>query len=401
MSANYTSTNPVVQAIISGRAPQAARMAAARGLLPLPQADLLEALVALRENEDAEVAQAASATLEAQEPDALLSVAREAGTSPAVLGYLAAHRTSKREIQEAVTLNTSTPDDAIALLASHTQDGSLLELIAINQQRLIRAPQIIDAIIGNPARTPDAERRALETRREFFEKERGAQQIAGELRAQGRTAAAEFLETAESMGAGGALTIDDAWLIAEHIEVSDIDIDDSWLALEHIEIFEETIEQREANADRLVSETLREGDVAPERIALIRRIMLMTVKDRIKLGLKGDREARAILIRDPNKVVATAVINNPRITDHEVEAIASMRTIADDVLRLIAMNRAWARSYTIIHNLVRNPRTPITSSMSILPRIRSKDLQQLSQNRNVPEAVRRQAARLNLARTGH
>lgn len=401
MSANFTSTNPVVQAIISGRAPQAARMAAARGLLPLPQADLLEALVALRENEDTEVAQAAATTLEAQEPDTLLAVARETETSPAVLGYLAVRKTSGREIQEAVTLNTSTPDDAIALLASQTSDGNVLEMIAINQQRLIRAPHIIDAIIGNPARTPDAERRALETRREFFEKERGAQQIAGELRARGQTAAAEFLETAESMGAGGALSIDDAWLIAEHIEVSDIDIDDTWLALEHIEIFEETPEQREANADRVVSETLREGDAAPERIALIRRIMLMTIKDRIKLGLKGDREARAILIRDPNKVVATAVINNPRITDHEVENIAAMRTIADEVLRLIAMNRAWARSYTIIHNLVRNPRTPITTSISILPRIRSKDLQHLSQNRNVPEAVRRQASRLNQARTGH
>jgi hypothetical protein len=376
-------------------------MAAARGLLPLPQADLLEALVALRGSDDVEVAKAAAATLESQEKDALLAVAKENETSPAVLGYLAASKASAREIQEAVTLNAATPDDAIALLASQTADGSLLELIAINQQRLIRAPQIIDAIVSNPARTPDAERRAVETRREFFEKERGAQQIAGELRAQGRTAAAEFLESAESITADGALSIEDAWLIAEHIEVSDVDIDDSWLALEHLEIFEETLEQREANADRLISETMREGEAAPERIALIRRIMLMTVKDRIKLGLKGDREARAILIRDPNKVVATAVINNPRITEHEVESIASMRTVADEVLRLISMNRAWARSYTIIHNLVRNPRTPITTSIGILPRIRSKDLQHLSQNRNVPEGVRRQAARLNQTRTGH
>src|SRR5215210_5232876 len=128
MSANSTSTNPVVQAIISGRAPQAALMAAARGLLPLPQADLMEALVALRESDDAEVAQAASATLDAQEKDSLLAIAREGGTAPAVLGYLAARQTSAREIQEAVTLNTSTPDESIALLASQTTDGSLLEL---------------------------------------------------------------------------------------------------------------------------------------------------------------------------------------------------------------------------------------------------------------------------------
>ena len=403
MSANYTSTHPVVQAILAGKAPQQARMAAARGLLPLPQADLLEALVALRESEDAEVASAAEETLESQEKEALLTVVRTGEASPAVLGYLAARSTAGREIHEAVALHTNTPGEAIALLASQTTDGTLLELIAINQQRLIRAPQIIDAIINNPARTPEAERRARETRREFFEKERGAQQIAEELRARGQSAAAEFMEAAESLGVEGeaSLSVDDAWIIAEHIEVSDADIDDAWLALEHIELFEEAYETRVANADRIISESLREGDVAPERISLIRRIMLMTVKDRIKLGLKGDREARAILIRDANKVVATAVIHNPRITDHEVENIAAMRTVADEVLRQIALNRAWARSYPIIHNLVRNPRTPITTAISILPRIRTKDLQHLSQNRNVTEAVRRQAYRLTQTRGGH
>src|SRR5919107_1420482 len=108
MSADFTSTNPIVQAIIAGRAPQPACMAAARGLLPLPQADLLEALVALRMSDNAEVAQAAAATLDAQERDALLAVAKESATSPAVLGYLAARPTSEREIQEAVTLNAAT-----------------------------------------------------------------------------------------------------------------------------------------------------------------------------------------------------------------------------------------------------------------------------------------------------
>jgi hypothetical protein len=403
MSTNVTSTNPIVQAIVSGSAPHPARLAAARGLLPLPQADLLEALVSLRASDDAEIASAAEATLEAQEPDAMLSLAREADTPSTVLGYLATRANAGREVHEAVATNASTPDEAIASLADMTPDGALLELIAVNQQRLIRAPAIIEAVINNPARTAEAERRVRETRREFFEKERGAQQIAGELRAQGRAAAAEFIESAESIDAGVDFTVEDAWLIAQHIEVSDTDIDDSWLALELIEeVFEESPEQRLANAERIISDVRLEGtEITPERVSLIRRIMLMTVKDRIKLGMKGDREARAILIRDSNKVVATAVIHNPRITEHEIESISAMRTIAEEVLRLIAMNRAWARSYPIIHNLARNPRTPIATAMGILPRIRSKDLQNITQNRNVSEAVRRQAFRLAQARTGH
>ena len=404
MSASVTSTNPVVQAIINGTAPPAARMAAARGLLPLPQADLLEVLVALRSSEDAGLAGTAEATLAAQEPDSLLSVATANDTAPSVLGYIAARASAGRAAHEAVTLNTRTPDEAIVLLAGATADGSLLELIALNQQRLVRAPAIIEAVINNPARTPEAERRARETRAEFFEKERGAQQIADELRARGQEAAAEFIEASESLGDAGGLSLDDAWLIAEHIEVSDADIDDSWLSLERLEeLMPETVEQRSANADRVIGETTREAgdELAPERISLIRRIMLMTVKDRIKLGMKGDREARTILVRDSNKLVASAVIKNPRITDHEIENISSMRTVSEEVLRLISLNRAWVRSYSIIHNLVRNPRTPIGTAITILPRIHTKDLNQIQQNRNVSDAVRRQAQRLSSARSGH
>src|SRR5712691_11795241 len=396
MSAQTTSTNPVVQSIISGNAPPSARMAAGRGLLPLPQADLLEVLVHLSADNDPVIARVAQATLESQQPDDLLSVAKSESAAPAVLGYLASRPNANRDIHEAVVGNGNTPDEAIALLARAATDGSLLELLTLNQQRLIRAPEIIDAILLNPARTPEAERRAKETREEFFEKERGARQIAQELRARGNSAAAEFFESAELASITGHLSLDDAWVIAQHIEVSDADIDDSWLARELIEeMLVETPEQVAANVQAVINAERLEGDASPERISLIRRIMFMTVRDRVKLGMKGDREARGILVRDSNKIVACAVIHNPRVTEHEIENIAAMRTVSDEVLRLIGMNRAWARSYPIIHNLVRNPRTPMATAIHILPRIRSKDLKVISTSRNVSEAVRRQAYRLS------
>ncbi|MDQ3821213.1 MAG: hypothetical protein M3362_26520, partial [Acidobacteriota bacterium] len=145
MGANVTSTNPVVQAIVAGTAPKGARMAAARGLLPLDQSDMLEALVALRASDDEGIAQAAEETLATQETEALLSVAASHEAAPTVLGYLASRTDLAREVHEAVTLNARTPDEAIALLAGKTSDGSLLELIAVNQQRLIRVPAIIEA----------------------------------------------------------------------------------------------------------------------------------------------------------------------------------------------------------------------------------------------------------------
>lgn len=402
MTAEITSTNPVVQAIISGKAPQPARLAAARGMLPLPQSDLLEVLVALTASDDAQIASAADETLKAESPEDLRIAASGEETAPNVLAYLATIADAKAEIYEAAILNTRTPDQALAKLAATTTSSSLLELITINQQRLVRCPEIIDAILGNPARSGEAERRARETRKEFFEKERGARQIADELRARGQTAAAEFFETAELTSAAGELSFDDAWIIAQHIEVSDADLDDSWLPAER---FEELVSESEAeisaNVQRVIeSERLERGEVNPERVSLIRRIMFMNTKDRMKLAMKGDREARSILIRDSNKVVCSAVVKNPRVTEQEVENIASMRTVADEVLRLIALNRSWARSYPIIHNLARNPRTPVPTVMNLLPRIRTKDLTQLTQNRNVSEAVRRQAYRLQQTRGG-
>ena len=399
MSTEITSTNPTVRAIIGGTAPQAARLAAASGLLPLPQTDLFEVLVALRQSDDAEIAAAAEATLRSQSADDILIAAKAHDTAPSVLDYIGTFPGANRQIHEAIVLNHQTPDSAVAKVAVSTSDTAVLELIAVNQQRLVRFPEIIDAILANSARSAEAERRAQETRLEFFEKERGAEQIAQELRARGKNAAAEFFESAQLRG----LTANDAWLIAEHIEVSDADLDTSWLPAERYEeLADETAEEHAANFKRIVEHERREmGEVPAERVTLIRRIMFMNAKDRMKLAMKGDREARSILIRDSNKVVATAVINNPRVTDQEVENIASMRTVADEVLRLIAINRAWARSYPIIHNLVRNPRTPVPTVVSTLPRIRSKDLQHLSQNRNVSEAVRRQALRLLQTREGH
>jgi len=394
-----TSTNPAVRAILDGTAPHQARVAAASGLLPLPQADLLEVLVALRQWEEPEIAEAATETLNSQDSEDLLVAAKSDETPTAVLDYLATVSKGTRQIHEAVILNNKTSDEAVARLASSTSDGALLELIANNQQRLVRFPEIIEAVLANSARSAEAERRARETKQEFFEKERGAQQIAQELRARGQSAAAEFFESADLTE---GLSVEDAWLIAEHIEVSDAELDTSWLPSERYEeLRAETPEEHAANFKRVIEyERIEMGEVPAERVSMIKRIMYMNAKDRVKLAMKGDREARSILIRDPNRVVATAVIKNPRVTDQEVENIAAMRTVADEVLRLIAMNRAWARSYTIIHNLVRNPRTPLPTVINTLPRIHTKDLKNLSQNRNVSEAARRQALRLSSTRSG-
>ncbi|HEX8638469.1 MAG TPA: hypothetical protein VF692_10425, partial [Pyrinomonadaceae bacterium] len=162
----------------------------------------------------------------------------------------------------------------------------------------------------------------------------------------------------------------------------------------------ETEEQRQAAIGRILGELqIDEEELTNERVSMLNRVMRMGIKDRVKLAMKGDREARNILIRDSNRIVAQAVLQNPRITEQEVEKVAAMRAVPDEILRQIATSRTWARNYTIAHNLARNPRTPVANVMSILVRLQLRDLQSLSKNRNVSDNVRRQALRLFQARS--
>lgn len=405
MNFEVNSTNPVVKAVITGTAPQPAKLAAARGMLPLQQNDLLEVLVALATGADAELAESARQTLSSQERETLQTAVASGEIAPRVLDYFAGAENIPNEISEAIIQNPRTPEESIIKLARKTTNGELLELISFNQQLLIKTPAIIDAIIANAYRSSEAERRAQEIKREFFEKERGAQQIANELRAQGKDAAAEFIETAEFTENldDSDLSFEDALLLASHIEVPDTEIDDSWLSLDLIEeLYEETDEQREAIVNKILGELRFEDEdsVSGERISMINRILKMGMKDRVKLAMKGDREARNILIRDPNRIVAQAVVQNPKITENEVEKISTMKTVPEEVLRLIAINRAWARNYQIMYKLAQNPRTPLSNVMTILTRLQLRDLMSISKNRNVSDAIRKQALRLATARAG-
>jgi hypothetical protein len=114
----------------------------------------------------------------------------------------------------------------------------------------------------------------------------------------------------------------------------------------------------------------------------------LSIVQRMKLAMKGTRAQRAQLIRDSNKLVAAAVLSSPKLTETEVEAFAKMANVTEEVLRAIAMNRAWVKNYAIVAGLTRNPKTPPGISMQMVQRLNERDLKMLSMDRNVPEAVR-------------
>lgn len=114
----------------------------------------------------------------------------------------------------------------------------------------------------------------------------------------------------------------------------------------------------------------------------------LPVIDRMKLAMRGTREQRAQLIRDSNKLVAVAVLSSPKLAEPEVEAFARMANLSEDVLRIIAMNRAWVKNYNVVAALTRNPKTPVALAMGFLQRLNERDLKMLSIDRNVSEPVR-------------
>jgi hypothetical protein len=134
------------------------------------------------------------------------------------------------------------------------------------------------------------------------------------------------------------------------------------------------------------------------RQTLIQRIAKMTVAQRVQYAIKGDSDARRTLIRDPNKVVQRAVLQSPRLTDQEVEAFASMSSLTDEILRLIAGNRNFRKNYTVVRNLLNNPKTPLDVSLHILPMINAQDLKRLTTNKNIPETLRSTAFKLHRTR---
>jgi hypothetical protein len=136
----------------------------------------------------------------------------------------------------------------------------------------------------------------------------------------------------------------------------------------------------------LVGEEVPGGD--EPRDSTVQKIAALNIAGRMSLAMKGTREERAVLVRDPNRIVAAAVLSSPKLNEAEIEAIAKMANVSEDVLRTIGTSRAWTKSYSVVHALVRNPKTPLAMSMNFLQRINDRDLRGLSTNRNIPEVLR-------------
>ena len=135
-----------------------------------------------------------------------------------------------------------------------------------------------------------------------------------------------------------------------------------------------------------------------KRETLMQKVTHMNVVQRLTLALKGGRSERMLLIHDSNKLVQRCVLQSPRLTDSEVEAFASMTNLTGEILRAISLTRIFMKNYTIVKNLVNNPKTPLDVSLHLFPRLTATDLVKLTLNKNIPETLRSTALKLHRKR---
>ena len=364
----------ILSKLREGNAPLTVRQSAARGVLPVGQEELLGILVYLQNDPEEEIREAARQTLANEYSDNLLLTIAESNTAPVeVLEYFGRPPLRSSELLEALIQNKSTPDSTIASLAGQV-DSRLIDVILINLMRLLRSPFILEALEANPGQTPDITRRLREIREEFFEKRNNFIPI-HRTRAEEKAMAKE--ESEET--------------VAEETTA--------------MTVYSEELRAGE-DATSATLESLKDdgfesfGEMGEdERLSTIQRVSRMTISERVQTALKGNREERIILIRDANRIVASAVLDSPKLTDSEVEAIALMKNVSQEVLRVVGTKREFAKNYIVIHNLVKNARTPIATTLGLISRILTNDLRALSRNKNVPEVLRKTAQRQVQIRT--
>ncbi len=146
--------------------------------------------------------------------------------------------------------------------------------------------------------------------------------------------------------------------------------------------------------EEVEGETAVDPESSPRAKSLWAEIMAMGVAAKVKLALRGNKDARAILVRDPARQIRRFVLLNPRITDGEVISVARNRSADEELLRLIAGKRDWVRNYQVKLALVTNPKTPLPLALRQLQTLSERDLRQIAKSRNVSATIVGQARRM-------
>jgi hypothetical protein len=353
------------------------KLMAARGLAPLPRpADLVSVMYSLTLDADKVVAQAAEKSADGLPEKVLAAALADVSLDPRVLDFFAPKVATKPVLAEALLLNKITADETVVELTARLGEREI-ELVAGNEQRLLRCPAIIGAMYMNTRARMSTVDRAVELA------VRNKVVVPGIPAWDDVVAAVLGLvkapPPAEVVAAGDA-----AFKQVSQFAVGDQQIDD------------ETLEMLLAEDDAASAAPLSKEEHDKRK----GQIGKLSIPAKIRLATIGNAFARATLIRDSNKQVALAAIRSPGVNELEAAKYAGNRGLIEDVIRVIATNREWLRMYNIKLALVQNPKCPLVFSMRMLPLLQPKDQKLIAKSKGIPSALAQQAQKLLKAKSG-
>jgi hypothetical protein len=338
-----------------------ARMMAAKGLVPLPRPlDLLSVLYQLSLDEDRALSQTAQATAHDLPDPVLAAGLSDESVDARVLDRFAGWLSDRVELLHCVIANRQTHGETIADMAGRL-DASSVDRIALNEQRLLAHPAIIGAMFHNPRARMSTVDRAVEL---------AARNEVHVPRIPGWESIAAAVLGAPARDASAAGQADELFANA---------------------LVAPGGEDQKATGDAPDSESESKRGGIPNFATL-------TMPQKMRLAMLGNRFVRSTLVRDVNRVVAVAAISAPGVTEMDAAKYAGNHSLIDDVVKYIAGRRDWTRSYGIKLALIQNPKTPIPEAIRFMPHLRERDLRIIARSRGVSSAVVAQARKLLTSR---
>ena len=331
------------------------RLMAARGLVPVARPrDLLALLYQLSIDPDDKLRSAALATARALPDPVLRGGLGDPALDPRVLDLFADLLVAAPAATELVIGNPATADETMAVIAGRGSAAEV-DLIATNEQRLLRAPAIIAAMYQNRSARMSTVDRVVELA------------VRNGVRVPGIPAWDEIQKIYAAGDRAG--------------ERTDADVDAQF-----------------ARAVGLNAGKPADAEPGLPAEGESKEIWALSAPMKIRLATVGNAFDRAILIRDPKKIVAMAAIKSPGLTDPEVMRYAGMSTLAEEVIGYIANQREWTKMYSVKLSLVNNPKCPVGLAMRLLPHLREKDQDNLARSKGIPSALAAQARKLMMQR---
>ncbi len=312
------------------------KLAAARGALPMSGPNLVTVLFLFVHGDNEELKQESLNTFNTLPAKILLSALKQRDLHPTIIDLIARLRADDVVVIEELLRNPMTAIKTLMYLAQHGS-REILDRLSYHDEALLKAPVLKKAIINNP----------------------NADKL-----------------TRVRMG----------WVEPQakpEPPPADTEQDEDSVASD---------EAQEAGEDGFSEEEV--GNFEEEILSKYQQLLEMPVSEKIKMALTGDKEWRTLLIREANKMVSSAVLKNPRITEGEVLAVAKSRSSSDDLIRIILLNREWIKNYEMKKALVIHPRTPLQKAMRFMTFLTEKDIKDLAKSRNVSQAIVNNARRM-------